>query len=148
MTISDNGCQQSSFNTGVLLIPNSIRMREMCSSVLPLIQKWHELKLGLSNTMEQPFITYQVHRYRAVNHSAAERYTVIVNFRADSPQLGKTLQALKKRADLKAPFAKDVSVVHFPRGGKFKQPMMAWWMQSRQFLLPVKYEDLQCEMKK
>ena len=102
--ISDIGCEAQSFNTGVILIPNTIRMRELCSSVMPLIQKWHGLNLpgGAFTTMEQPFITYQAHRYRAVNFSAVKKYTANFNLHASSPQLGKTLKALKTRPDLKA----------------------------------------------
>uniref|UniRef100_A0A7S4CMT9 Nucleotide-diphospho-sugar transferase domain-containing protein n=1 Tax=Eutreptiella gymnastica TaxID=73025 RepID=A0A7S4CMT9_9EUGL len=129
--LSDVGCQQKSFNTGVLLVPNSAWMRDFFNATVAHVNEWMRLGFRLPKAMEQPFITFQGHRYRAVQFYPVRNMTQVL-YLSDS-------QFATRTPDPAA------VLVHFPmRGGQKKQLMRAFMQRNRIVLQADKHHGATC----
>eukprot|EP00668_Euglena_longa_P015886 GGOE01020062.1.p1 GENE.GGOE01020062.1~~GGOE01020062.1.p1 ORF type:complete len:383 (-),score=68.42 GGOE01020062.1:48-1196(-) len=119
--LSSDGCKEPSLNSGVLLIPNSPRMKILCQAVVQHVQTWILAGLPLPKAMEQPFISFQMHRFRAFNGSRASQFLQLVYL--SDPQLSS-----KK-------LLPNVSLVHFPMRSGAKLAKMQAFMRRNVILL-------------
>eukprot|EP00667_Euglena_gracilis_P013641 EG_transcript_14071 len=77
--LGPSGCKEVSFNSGLLLIPNTRRMRGIFERFLAHAQEWMRLGLPLPKAMEQPFLTFQVLRHRAAEYRLARQHVQLEN---------------------------------------------------------------------
>eukprot|EP00668_Euglena_longa_P003460 GGOE01004049.1.p1 GENE.GGOE01004049.1~~GGOE01004049.1.p1 ORF type:complete len:319 (-),score=84.75 GGOE01004049.1:353-1309(-) len=77
--LGQSGCKEGSFNSGLLLVPNTHRMRWIFQQFLAHAQEWMRLDLPLPKAMEQPFLTFQVLRHRAAEYRLAQQHVQLEN---------------------------------------------------------------------